>query len=94
MQELLDEFHLQVGDVQQVITHQANGRMLAAIRERLKLPKDRVFSIIEEYGNTSSASLPIALDHAARRGLIHAEDLVLLGAFGGGFTWATALIRW
>ncbi|RMH09732.1 MAG: beta-ketoacyl-ACP synthase III [Nitrospirae bacterium] len=94
MRELLEEFHLQVTDVQQVITHQANGRMLAAIRERLKLPEDRVVSILEDYGNTSSASLPIALDYAVRRGLVHADDVILLGAFGGGFTWATALIRW
>ncbi len=74
--------------------HQANQRMLAAVATRLDIPDEKMYSNIAEYGNTSSASLPMALDHAVREGRIRAGDLVLLGAIGGGLTWATALVRW
>lgn len=92
--ETLKEFGLGVGDLGQVIFHQANGRLMASLGRRLGLPPSKLFSVIERVGNTSSASLPIALDRAAREGRLRADDLVLLGAFGGGLTWATALIRW
>jgi 3-oxoacyl-[acyl-carrier-protein] synthase-3 len=62
--------------------------------ERVGLPPDRLYSVIERFGNTSSASLPIALDHAVREGRIREDDLVLLATFGGGLTWATGLVRW
>ncbi|MBM4124405.1 MAG: beta-ketoacyl-ACP synthase III [Nitrospira sp.] len=91
--DLLKEFGLGVGDLRQAIFHQANGRLLAAIGRRLGLPPERLYSVIEQAGNTSSASLPIALDLAYREGRIGAGDLVLLGTFGGGLTWATALLR-
>jgi 3-oxoacyl-[acyl-carrier-protein] synthase-3 len=77
-----------------VILHQANGRILRALGERLGIPPAKLYSVIERFGNTSSASLPIALDLAVREGRIHSGDLILLGAFGGGLTWATALVRW
>ncbi|NKB81861.1 MAG: beta-ketoacyl-ACP synthase III [Nitrospirales bacterium] len=94
IQELLQESHLQIKDIKQVITHQANGRMLAAIAKRLGLPPEHMVSVIEQYGNTSSASLPIALDHAYRQEAFGPGDLIVLGTFGGGLTWGTALIRW
>lgn len=94
IQDLLVEFDLQSTDIKKVLVHQANGRMLAAIARRLQISPDTMFSILEEYGNTSSASLPIALDFAHRQGMFNAGDLILLGAFGGGLTWGTALIRW
>jgi 3-oxoacyl-[acyl-carrier-protein] synthase-3 len=93
-QDLLKEFGLAVTDLRQAIFHQANGRILEALGLRLGLSPDQTTSIIEHYGNTSSASLPMALDCAVRGGGISAGDLLLLGAFGGGLTWATALIRW
>lgn len=93
-QDLLKEFQVGIDDLGQVIMHQANGRMLAAVAERLGLPEEKMYSVIAEYGNTSSASLPLALDHAVRGGRVRAGDLVLLGTFGGGLTWATALVRW
>lgn len=93
-QDLLKEFGLGVQDLGLVIMHQANGRMLAAVAERLGVPEKKMYSIIAEYGNTSSASLPLALDQAVRGGRVRTGDLVLLGAFGGGLTWATALVRW
>ncbi len=92
--DLLKEFGLSVSDVRQLLFHQANGRILAALCERLAIPPERTTSIIERYGNTSSASLPMVLHEAATTGKLHAGDLVLLGAFGGGLTWGTALIRW
>ncbi|MDP9132864.1 MAG: ketoacyl-ACP synthase III [Nitrospirota bacterium] len=92
--ELLKEFGLTAGDVAHVIAHQANARILEQLRHRLGLPHGVLYSVIEQYGNTSSASLPIALDHAVRAQRLAAGDLVLLGAFGGGLTWATGLVRW
>lgn len=92
--EILKEFGVQSGDLKQVVLHQANGRILDQIADRLEIERSRVASVIERYGNTSSASLPIALDDAVRHGHISPGDLVLLGSFGGGLTWATSLVRW
>mgnify|MGYP001616573577 CR=1 FL=1 len=94
VREILKEFSLDVDQLGQVIFHQANGRLLASLARRLGLSPARVFSVIEEFGNTSSASLPIALDRANREGRLRPGEVVLLGAFGGGLTWATALVRW
>ncbi len=91
---LLKEFGFTVDDVTRVIAHQANARILEQLRRRLGLSQEAVYSVIERYGNTSSASLPIALDDAVRSQRLAAGDLVLLGAFGGGLTWATGLVRW
>lgn len=92
--ELLKEVGLTAGALNRVIVHQANARILEQLRRRLGLSHDMMYSVIERYGNTSSASLPIALDQAVRARRVAAGDLVLLGAFGGGFTWATGLVRW
>ena len=92
--EMLRDFGLTVADIEQVIAHQANARMLRAIAKRAGLSPNTMFSMIEHAGNTSSASLPIALDTACRQKTFTAGDLILLGAFGGGLTWGTALIRW
>ncbi len=92
--EALDENNLNVSDIDMVIPHQANARIIKAIAQRLSLPMDRVYMNIERYGNTSAASIPIAMDEAFRDGRIKDEDIVLLVAFGGGFTWASSLIRW
>jgi 3-oxoacyl-[acyl-carrier-protein] synthase-3 len=92
--ELLKEFGVRVEDVSQAVFHQANRRLLTALAQRLGLPAEKLFTVIEQYGNSSSASLPIALDCAVRGGHIRAGDIVLLGAFGGGLTWGAGLIRW
>ena len=94
IQEMLKESGLTMADIQHVIVHQANGRMLTAIAKRLRLAPEQMFSIIEEAGNTSSASLPMALARADQEGKLKPGDLLLLGAFGGGLTWGTALVRW
>lgn len=92
--DLLKEFGVTMGELSHAVIHQANGRILEAVRQRLKMPPGLMHSVIERYGNTSSASLPIALDDAVRERPAKPGDLVLLGAFGGGLTWATGLIRW
>lgn len=94
VQDILKEFGIRIEEVGQVVLHQANGRILSQVAGRLGVPPERLTSVIERYGNTSSASLPIALDAAVRGGKIAAGDLVLLGSFGGGLTWATGLVRW
>ncbi len=75
------------------IPHQANTRIIDAISSRLTIPVDRVYVNIQEYGNTSAASIPIALDEARRGGIIGPGDHVLMAAFGGGLTWGASLIR-
>jgi len=86
--------HLDVGDVDLLIPHQANLRIINAVGQRLGLTDDRVCVNVQKFGNTSAASIPIALDEAVREGRVKAGDLILLCAFGGGLTWASALIRW
>jgi 3-oxoacyl-[acyl-carrier-protein] synthase-3 len=81
-------------EVDLFVYHQANGRILKAVAERLELPPERVVDCIGEYGNTSAATLPLALEFSEREGRLHAGDLVLLGAFGAGFTWGAAVVKW
>ncbi len=81
-------------DIALFIPHQANLRIIEATAERLKIPMSKVMVNIDRYGNTSAATIPIALDEAARRGRIQRGELVLLDAFGAGFTWGSALLRW
>ncbi|MFO0705716.1 MAG: beta-ketoacyl-ACP synthase III [Nitrospira sp.] len=76
------------------VPHQANVRILNAVSDRLGLAKDKIMLNLDRYGNTSAASIGIALDEAVRSGRIHDGSLVMLGAFGAGLTWASALIRW
>jgi len=80
-------------DIDLLITHQANIRIIHAVASRLKLPDEKVFVNLQEYGNTSAASIPLAMDQAKNEGRLKAGDHCLLVAFGGGFTWASSLIR-
>jgi 3-oxoacyl-[acyl-carrier-protein] synthase-3 len=77
-----------------VIPHQANLRIIDAIAQYLELPVERFFVNVDRYGNTSAASIPIALDEARKAGRIKPGDLTLLVAFGAGLTYGSALIRW
>ncbi len=85
---------LSVADIDLFISHQANRRIIDAIGKRLGLAPEQVYINLERYGNTSAASIPIALDEANRAGKVKEGDLVLLDSFGGGLTWASALVRW
>jgi 3-oxoacyl-[acyl-carrier-protein] synthase-3 len=90
----LKESDLAAADLALIIPHQANIRIIEALRERLGLDRHQVYTNIDRYGNTSAASIPLALDEAARASRLKAGDLVMLTAFGSGFTWGSALIRW
>jgi len=83
-----------IEDVALIVPHQANRRIGDAVAERLELPPERVFQNIERYGNTTAASIPIALTEARNAGLVRPGDLIVLAAFGGGFTWAGAAMVW
>ena len=81
-------------DLSLLIPHQANLRIIQATAQRLNLSMDKVVVNLDKYGNTSSASIPVALDEAVRIGRVRDGDYILLEAFGGGLTWASALIKW
>lgn len=85
---------LDVHDVDLFIPHQANLRIINAVGQRLGIPEEKVYVNIQRYGNTSAASIPLALDEAVTAGRLTRGDLLLLCAFGGGLTWGSALIRW
>jgi 3-oxoacyl-[acyl-carrier-protein] synthase-3 len=86
--------NLQVSDINMLIPHQANLRISQFIQKKFGLSDDQVFNNIQKYGNTTAASIPIALTEAWELGKIKSGDLVVLAAFGSGFTWASAIIRW
>ena len=90
----LDANGMSPSDISLLIPHQANRRIIDATAKRLRLSDDRVFVNLHNYGNTSAASIPIALDEANRSGAVKAGDIILMDAFGGGFTYASALLRW
>ena len=81
-------------DVDWLIPHQANIRIIEATARKLEMPMDRVVVTVDRHGNTSAASVPLALDVAVRDGRVRRGDLLLLEAFGGGFTWGAALVRY
>jgi len=90
---VLDDAHLSVSDVDWVVAHQANLRILAGVSDRLDVPMEKFVINIQEYGNTSSASIPIALDEAVRDGRIKPGQTVLMCALGAGISWGAALVR-
>lgn len=92
--EALQTAGLEVGDIDMLIPHQANLRIAQFVQRTLKLSDDQVYNNIQKYGNTTAASIPIALCEAWEQGKIKEGDLVCLAAFGSGFTWGSALIRW
>jgi 3-oxoacyl-[acyl-carrier-protein] synthase-3 len=91
---LLDKQQMDLSAVSFFIPHQANMRILTNLIDRLKIPPSKVFINVSKYGNTSAASIPIALDEANRDGLMAEGDNVLLCSFGGGFTWGATLMKW
>ncbi|TLD69644.1 ketoacyl-ACP synthase III [Phragmitibacter flavus] len=90
----LAEAGLTTADIDLVVPHQANLRIINAVAERLGLPPEKAFVNVDKYGNTSAATIPVALDEANRQGRMKKGDIILLVAFGGGFTWASTVIRW
>ncbi len=80
-------------DIDLFVPHQANHRILEAVRKRLNFPEEKVFANLDKYGNTSGASIPLALDEAVRQGKVKEGNLVLFAAFGAGFTWGASVVR-
>ncbi len=91
---LLKRQQISIDDVNLLIPHQANIRILGKLMDRLGVGREKVFINVDKYGNTSAASIPIALDEAHRQGRLQQGDLVLFCSFGGGFTWGSMLMRW
>jgi 3-oxoacyl-[acyl-carrier-protein] synthase-3 len=81
-------------DISLLVPHQANGRIIAAAGQRLGIPEERTAVVIHKYGNTSSASIPLAFHDAMQHGRVREGDNILLTGFGGGMTWASAILRW
>ena len=92
--EGLEANNLQVSDINMLVPHQANLRISQFIQQKFKLSDDQVYNNIMDYGNTTAASIPIALTEAWEKGKIKEGDIVVLAAFGSGFTWGSVIIRW
>ncbi len=92
--ESLERCNLTLDDIKLIIPHQMNARIIESAAKHLSIPIDKIFVNLNQYGNTSAATVPMAIDQAKREGKIQKGDLVCLVAFGGGMTWASALIRW
>jgi 3-oxoacyl-[acyl-carrier-protein] synthase-3 len=92
--ETLYRCELDISQINCIIPHQANQRIIDAVRERLDAKPEQVFVNLQKYGNTSAASVAIALDEAVECGRVRRGDLVLLVVFGAGLTWGAALIEW
>jgi 3-oxoacyl-[acyl-carrier-protein] synthase III len=90
----IERAKVSVADIALFVPHQANMRIMDAVSDRLGLTRDRVASVIDRTGNTSSASIPLALIDAIESGRCHDGDLILLAGFGAGMTWASAVWRW
>ena len=91
---IIERAGLSVDDLDLVIPHQANIRIISAIQQKLNLPDEKLFTNVEKYGNTSAASVILAMDEASRSGKLKKGDKVLLVAFGAGFTWGATLLTW
>ncbi|MBA3582061.1 MAG: ketoacyl-ACP synthase III [Gammaproteobacteria bacterium] len=92
--ETLEANNMTKEDVDWLIPHQANMRIMSATAKKLNLPADRMVVTVDKHGNTSAASIPLALNHAVRAGSIKRGEVLLMEAFGGGFTWGSALVRY
>ncbi len=92
--ETLEANQLAKSDIDWLVPHQANHRIIAATAKKLGMPMEKVVQTVAEHGNTSAASIPLALDVAVRDGRIKSGDTILMEGFGGGFTWGSALVNW
>ncbi|MBI4040432.1 MAG: ketoacyl-ACP synthase III [Deltaproteobacteria bacterium] len=93
-QEMLERHHLSIQDIDLFIPHQANLRIIEAVAKRLDFPLEKIFMNLDRYGNTSAASIPIALDEAIQSHRIERGQRILMISFGAGFAWASSLIEW
>jgi 3-oxoacyl-[acyl-carrier-protein] synthase-3 len=94
IEKALFRANLSVDQLDWLLLHQANQRILDAVASRLKIPDSKVISNLANYGNTSAASIPIALDEAVRQGKIKTGDTIAASGFGAGLTWGAAIFQW
>ena len=94
IQSCLDSLDLSVSQIDWLVLHQANARILKAVASRLMIPLEKVISNLAKYGNTSAASIPLALDEAIEDSLISQGDLIVMSGFGAGLTWGTVVLKW
>ena len=92
--EAVAKNNLQSTDIDWLIPHQANIRIIQSTAKKLGLPMEKVVVAVDKHGNTSAASIPLALDMAVRDGRIQSDQLILMEGVGGGFTWGAVLLRW
>ena len=92
--QVLDECHMSIEDLDWFVPHQANLRIIEAVGERLKIPKEKVLINVDRFGNTSTATIPTVLDEAVQQGKIKEGQTILLDAFGAGLTYGAMLLRW
>ena len=92
--EAIEQAGLTTDDVDWIVPHQANKRILEGMSKRLKVPMERVVMTVNNHGNTSAASIPLAMSVAVQDNRIKQDDIVVTGAIGGGLAWGTAVIRW
>jgi 3-oxoacyl-[acyl-carrier-protein] synthase-3 len=92
--KVMDDISFSISDIDHLIPHQANMRIIESASKRLKINKDKVCMNLDKYGNMSSASIPVALDEAVRNNTIKDGDNVILVGFGGGLTWGATLLKW
>nr|QUE29900.1 FabH [Erythrocladia irregularis] len=92
--DCLEKANLHIEDINWLLLHQANERILTAIASKLNLPNEKIINNLRDYGNTSAASIPLALDEAARGKQLAKGDLIIMAGFGAGFTWSVAIIKW
>jgi 3-oxoacyl-[acyl-carrier-protein] synthase-3 len=93
VEQLLSDEHITIADVKRIVPHQANARIVQAAAKRLNVPEQKFFLNIQEYANTSSASIPIALDELNRAGELQKGDLIMTVGFGAGLTYGGNLLR-
>lgn len=94
IEKTLFNANIQVTEIDWLILHQANQRIINAVAERLQIPEAKVISNVAEYGNTSAASIPLALDETVRKGKIKPGDLIVISGFGAGLSWGAAIFEW
>lgn len=94
IQKCLKKVQLQTEDISWLILHQANQRILDTVAQKLNIPTNKIISNIKFYGNTSAASIPLALDETLQKGLIRNGDILVIAGFGAGLTWGTVIVKW
>jgi len=94
LEEALEEAGVEVDQVDWLLLHQANIRIMEVVAKRLGIPMDKVITNLADYGNTSSASIPLALDEAVRSGKVKKGDIVACSGFGAGLSWGAIILKW